>query len=55
MWPAPLSVLETVQAPRITPTRRHSLIAMLAIALCALLCGADSGALIEAYGKAKQA
>ena len=55
MLPAILSVLENVEDPRLNRTRRHSLTAILAIALCAVLCGADSWVQIEAYGKAKQA
>ena len=55
MLPAILCVLEKVEDPRINRTRRHSLTAILAIALCAVLCGADSWVQIEAYGKAKQA
>ena len=40
--------------PRVERTRHHPLDSMLVLALCAILCGADSFAGIEAYGRAKQ-
>ena len=47
MLPAIRAVLENVQDPRLNRTRRHSLTAILARALCAVLCGADSWGQIE--------
>lgn len=39
--------------PRVARARRHDLLDILSIALCAVLCGADSWVDVEAFGKAK--
>ncbi|MGV0108221.1 ISAs1 family transposase [Nostoc sp. DSM 114160] len=39
--------------PRIDRTKRHNLIDILTIAICAVICGADSWVAIELYGCAK--
>lgn len=39
--------------PRVARARRHELLDILAIALCAVLCGADTWVDVEAFGKAK--
>ncbi len=39
--------------PRIDRTKRHKLIDILTIALCAVICGADSWVAIELYGGTK--
>lgn len=39
--------------PRIDRTKRHKLIDILTIALCAVICGADSWVAIELYGCTK--
>jgi len=39
--------------PRIDRTKKHSLTAILVIALCAVLAGADSWEEVEAFGEAK--
>ena len=49
-----LSYLEGVQDPRVERTRLHPLPAILGIALCAVLCGADSFVEMEEFGKAKE-
>ena len=46
---------EPLQDPRVNRTRKHNLLDIIAIALCGVICGADSWVEIEAYGKAKYA
>jgi len=41
--------------PRISPATRHELLDIVAIALCAVICGADSWVEVEAFGHAKRA
>ena len=43
-----------LEDPRIERTKRHQLIDVITIAICAIICGADSWVAIETYGKAKQ-
>ncbi len=40
--------------PRIERSKRHNLLDVLVIALCAAICGADDFVGIEAWGKAKE-
>ena len=40
--------------PRVERTRHHKLVDILAIAICATICGADSGVHIELFGKSKR-
>lgn len=54
MLPSLLQHFETLDDPRISRKRLHSLMTVLGIAICAVLCGADSWTEIEAYGKAKR-
>jgi predicted transposase YbfD/YdcC len=54
MLPAILTYFEDLTDPRVNRTRLHPLISLLGIALCAVLCAADSGVEIEEYGLAKQ-
>ena len=54
MLPAILEHFAPLQDPRIERTRLHSLPDILGIALCAVICGAESWVEIEAYGRAKQ-
>jgi predicted transposase YbfD/YdcC len=44
----------TLTDPRIDHTKRHQLIDLLTIALCAILCGADEWVAMEEYGNAKR-
>lgn len=44
-----------VTDPRVERGQRHALLDILVIALCAVICGADSWVEIEAYGRAKEA
>lgn len=41
--------------PRVDRTKRHQLIDVVVIALCAISCGADTWVEVESFGKAKQA
>jgi predicted transposase YbfD/YdcC len=41
--------------PRVDRTRRHELLDITTIAICALICGADGWVQVELFGKAKQA
>jgi predicted transposase YbfD/YdcC len=43
-----------LEDPRVERTKRHSLGAILVIALCAVICGADSWVEVEQFGRAKQ-
>ena len=40
--------------PRVERTKRHALLDMVTIAVCAVICGADSWVEVEAFGKAKR-
>jgi hypothetical protein len=40
--------------PRVERTRLHELVDILVIAICAVICGADSWVEMEAYGRAKE-
>ena len=39
---------------RVERTKRHKLIDIVTIAICAVICGVDSWVLMEAYGKKKE-
>jgi DDE_Tnp_1-associated len=41
--------------PRVDRTKRHLLLDIVVIAVCAVICGADTWVAIEAYGRAKYA
>lgn len=43
-----------VEDPRIERTKQHKLIDIITIAICSVICGADSWVAIETYGQAKQ-
>jgi hypothetical protein len=45
----------TLQDPRVERTKQHQLLDSITIALCAVICGADTRVDIEAWGLAKQA
>ncbi|BAZ40436.1 transposase ISAs1 family protein [Calothrix sp. NIES-4101] len=45
---------DSVKDPRVERTKRHSLLDIFTIAICAVVCGADTWGEIEEYGKAKQ-
>ena len=43
-----------LEDPRMERTRRHELLDILTIAICGMICGADSWVDIELFGKSKQ-
>ena len=43
-----------MEDPRIDRTKQHKLIDIITIAICAVICGADTWVAIETYGKAKK-
>jgi predicted transposase YbfD/YdcC len=54
--PPPASILAhfaAVDDPRVSPATRHHLLDIVAIALCAVICGADTWVEVEAFGQAK--
>ena len=51
--PSPVEHFAAVPDPRVERTRRHPLPELLFIALCAMLCGADSFVEIEHWGLAR--
>jgi predicted transposase YbfD/YdcC len=53
--PTLMECLEQVPDPRIERCRRHKLIDILFIAICAIICGADSFTEMEDFGEAKEA
>jgi predicted transposase YbfD/YdcC len=53
MLPAILSHFADLDDPRVQRTRLHNLLDIIGIALCAVLCGADSWVEIAEYGQAK--
>lgn len=44
----------TLKDPRVDRTKRHLLLDIVVIAICAVICGADNWVDVENYGKAKQ-
>jgi predicted transposase YbfD/YdcC len=44
----------SLEDPRLERTRKHSLLDIIAITICAVICGADSWVAVERYGLAKQ-
>lgn len=52
--PSLLSHFADLEDPRIERTKEHQLLNIVAIAICAVICGADSWVDIEATGQAKQ-
>ncbi len=45
----------SLEDPRVERTKQHQLLDIITIALCAVICGADTWVDIEAWGQAKQA
>ena len=44
----------TLEDPRVERTKHHQLLAIITIALCAVICGADTWVDVEEFGKAKR-
>jgi predicted transposase YbfD/YdcC len=55
VWDRLYDAFATVSDPRLERSRHHSLIDIISLAICAVICGADSWVAIETFGKAKQA
>ena len=52
---APLiSIFSVLKDPRIDRTKRHDLMDIIAIAICAVVCGADSWVDVEQFGNSKK-
>lgn len=49
-----ISVFSELKDPRIDRTKRHSLTDIITIAICAVVCGADSWVDVEVFGKSKK-
>ena len=49
-----MEYFETLKDPRIDRSKRHKLLDIIAIAICATICGADSWVYIELFGKSKE-
>lgn len=49
-----LTYFSDLPDPRIDRTKRHKLIDIVGVAICAVICGADGWAAIEEYGQAKE-
>lgn len=45
----------TLEDPRVERTKHHQLLAIITIALCAVICGADTWVDVEEFGRAKRA
>lgn len=54
IWDRLYDAFINVPDPRLARTREHPLIDIIAIAICAVICGADSWVAIETFGKAKR-
>jgi predicted transposase YbfD/YdcC len=50
-----LAHFQALDDPRVSPATRHQLLDIVAIALCAVLCGADTWVEVAAFGRAKEA
>ena len=46
-----MQCFEALEDPRIDRYKRHQLLAIIAIAICAVICGADSWVYVEMFGK----
>jgi predicted transposase YbfD/YdcC len=54
VWPALLEHLRDLPDPRVERTRLHSLLDILAIAICVVICGAEGWDDFVSFGRAKQ-
>lgn len=50
-----LAHFQALDDPRVSPATRHRLLDVVAIAVCAVICGADTWVEVEAFGRAKEA
>ena len=51
---SPVSIFSALEDPRIDRTKRHSLTDIIAIAICAVVCGADSWVDMEVFGNSRK-
>ena len=49
-----LGCFASLEDPRIDRSKRHKLLDIIAISICAIICGADSWVHIEMFGKSKE-
>ena len=49
-----LDYFRKIPDPRVKRTRRYPLVDILVLALCAIICGADSFCAIETFGRARK-
>ena len=49
-----MEYFQTLKDPRIDRSKRHKLLDSIAIAICAVICGADPWVYIELFGKSKE-
>jgi predicted transposase YbfD/YdcC len=54
VWDRLYDAFATLPDPRVERTKQHPLIDIISIAICAVICGADSWVAVETFGKAKQ-
>ena len=52
--PGPVENFEGLEDPRIDRCKRHQLLDIITIAICAVICGADSWVHVEIFGKSKE-
>ena len=45
---------ENLEDPRVERSKRHSLLDIITIAICAVICGADTWVYVEMFGKSKE-
>ena len=49
-----MEYFEALEDPRIDRCKRHQLLDIITIAICAVICGADSWVYVEMFGKSKE-
>ena len=49
-----MDYFEDLEDPRIERSKRHSLLDIITIAICAVICGADTWVYVEMFGKSKE-
>ena len=49
-----MECFQDLEDPRIERSKRHQLLDIIAIAICAVICGADSWVYVEMFGKSKE-
>ena len=51
VWDSLYDAFASLNDPRVERTKHHSLIDIISIAICAVICGADSWVAVETFGK----